>query len=257
MVKDVRPTTEEWTQKAFWKQPDFDPSQTGDPNEVGIFIAVGSALSAWEQMEDHLSSLFQMFCTHGQMEAEFHSHLVMRHLYGMTESSSARLKMLQVTASLYFGHYWEYDLVKRPCLSLFEAVSHASHRRNEIAHGRVTRVHTHKERDIVQDSGSFLTSPKYAVNRNQPFYGGKWHVDDVLGIDRSKYRFRTMDIAAFTEKFNLLSNKIFELIIDCTKEEAQLPKIVIRLLREGKIGPGAEVGRKKTRAGTQQAEEKK
>jgi hypothetical protein len=235
MTKRRQPAGEDWTADAYWKQPIFDPSETGDPNEAGIFMAVGAALSRWEEMEDMLADMFNMFGTDEKQSITSYSAQMGLHMFGMIDSSSTRLKMLDVAASLYFAHWWNHKAVRDPYAKLLGAVSHASHRRNEIAHGRVTRVQVLRDAGPPKDSGAFLTSPRYAVNRNQPFYGGKWHPDDVLGIDRSKYRYRMSDIATFAQKFDLLGSKIRDLMMEAVHTEHRMPKIVERLLKEGKL----------------------
>jgi hypothetical protein len=235
MTKDERPANEDWTADAYWKQPEFDPTETGDQNEAGIFTAVGGALSRWEQMEDALADMFDIFGTDEKQSITIHSLQMGRHMFGMIESSSTRLKMLQVAASLYFAPWWDHKPVCRPYLKLLGAISHASHRRNEIAHGRVTRVQVHRDGGPPKDSGAFLTSPRYAVNRNQPYYGGEWHSDDVLVVDRSKYRYRMSDIATFAQKFDLLGSKVRDLMMEASRGEHKMPNIVERLIKAGKL----------------------
>lgn len=236
MAKNEPVSGDDWTAAADWRQPIFDPTETGDPTEAGIFMAVGAALSSWETMEDELANLFNVFGTDKGNTITNHSFQIGRHMFGMMDSSSTRLKMLQVAASLYFGHWWKAKLVNRPYVKLLEAISHASNRRNEIAHGRVIRVQTHLDSGSSKDSVVFLTSPQYAVNRNQPYYGGKWHSDDVLGAaSRSKYRYRMSDVAAFAQKFALLGSKVRDLMMEASRDESNIPRIVMKLMREGKL----------------------
>lgn len=93
----------------------------------------------------------------------------------------------------------------------------------------------HRDGGSPKDSGAFLTSPRYAVNRNQPYYGGMWHSDDVLAFDGSKYRYRMSDIVTFAQKFDLLGSKIRDLMMEAAHGEHQIPKIVERLMKEGKL----------------------
>ena len=92
----------------------------------------------------------------------------------------------------------------------------------------------------MKDSGAFLTAPRYAVNRSQPFYSGSWHPDDVLGLDRSSYRYRMNDIVRFIEKFRVLQGKVIDLQMDASRGELHTPNIVLKLIREGKYGPMAD-----------------
>lgn len=235
MTKVKQPAGEDWTADSYWKQPVFDPAEIGDPVDTGIFMAVGAALSRWEEMEDMLADIFDVFGTDKERSITNHSLQIGRHMFGIIESSSTRLKMLDVAASLYFGHWWNHKAVRDPYTKLLGVISHASHRRNEIAHGRVTRVQVHREAGPPKDSGFFLTSPRYAVNRNQPYYGGKWHSDDVLATDRSKYRYRMGDIAVFARKFELLGSKVRDLMMETSHTERRIRRIVERLVNEGKL----------------------
>jgi len=236
MTKSNQATKQEWMSDAFWQQPTFDPTETGEAGDQGIYLAVGLALSCWEELEDRLADMFDLFGTEQGGKITNHSYQMGRHMFGIMESSSTRIRMLQVAASLYFGHWWSHKPVSDPYTKLFEAVMHASHRRNEIAHGRATQAEVHRGEGLSKRSGFFLTSPRYAIKRNEPYYGGKWHPDDVLGgIDRSKYRYRMKDIIVFSEKFRLLAAKMLELLIEAAHGEHKIPKIVERLLSEGKL----------------------
>lgn len=120
MTKKKLPAGEDWTASVYWKQPVFDPAEIGDPNDAGIFMAVGAALSRWEQMEDTLADMFNMFGTDKKQSITNHSHQMGRHMFGMIESSSTRLKLLEVAASLYFARWWGHKAVRDPYVKLLE-----------------------------------------------------------------------------------------------------------------------------------------
>ena len=98
MTKKEKRPGEDWTADAYWKQPVFDPTQTGDLNHNDIFQAVGAALSSWEELEDTLANMITGFGTDETNSITVHSHQIQRHMFGMIESSSTHLKMLQVSS---------------------------------------------------------------------------------------------------------------------------------------------------------------
>jgi hypothetical protein len=228
MPKRTAQASADWTKDVFWGLPSFDPSHLGDTHEFTIHMAVGRALSAWEQMEDHLGNLFlQLSAPRGQPDN--HSYLVARHLFGLTQSSMGRIVLLRATAELYFQHYWKNGSVKKPYNDVLNAVGWASHRRNEIAHGRTIQVQNHKPNVAPQSSGWFLIAPDYNIGRQQPFYDRKWNENDVIGISKSKYRYRTSDINSLSDKFYLLCSKIMELGTEGCMTAQGVPSIVLRL----------------------------
>ncbi len=229
----------DWTNKSFWERPRLDRRRIGDRDPAAIWVAVGMALSEWECIEDNLSMLFSVFCADARSHTQ-HAGMITSHLFGITESSSARMRMIKAAAALYFGYSWEEELVRRPFKQLFEAVSHASHRRNEIAHGRVKRTSVGRSDGSIHDGGTFLTAPGYALNRHQPFFERTWDNEDVLGgTDTSEYRYNAYDIMDFVRKFSLLSRQVVDLVMESAIGDRKMPKMVARLYEQGKIGPGS------------------
>ena len=241
MTKEVGEDADEWQKESFWKRPAFRPSEVGDPLAEHLYMSVEVGLSAWEDLEDVLSSFFQSVWIDRNRPTSPITSLFSHQVFGSVESSTARLNLLQLVVSLYFENNWEYELVRRPFLRFFKVVSHASHRRNEIAHGRVSGASIQQKDGSFKNSGYFLTSPPYAISRNQPHFGGVWHKDDVLGSDRSKYRYRASDIFLFASTFRILRDQAWHLMHECSFHETRVPNIIARLSLEAKIGPAYEI----------------
>ncbi len=222
---------DDWTKEKFWERPPFDPAAVGDAHPEGIYLQVGRALTAWEQLEDDLGQFFSVLTHNGTTE----THVLTKHLFGITESSSQRLAMIRAALALYFGHYWENPRIYTPFKNVLKVVGWASHRRNEVAHGRIAGALVHRGGDSPTFSGHFLTAPSYAINRSKAFYGGDWPADDVLVVDRSLYRYRADDIAVFEEKFVLLGAKTRELWMLAGRREHRLPAIVLDLAEKGTL----------------------
>jgi hypothetical protein len=101
----------------------------GDTESVGILTAVGTALSAWEQMEGHLADLYAALLnsqTHGA-----------RIGYGYIQSSSVRLTLLTAALGAH-PHKVVPPLVQVG--DFLRRVAHFSERRNELAHGRLLHI---------------------------------------------------------------------------------------------------------------------
>lgn len=220
---------DDWTKEKFWKRPVFDPTAVGDDQPDAIYWQVGKALTAWERLEEDIGSLFSLLSHGGSTE----TLVLIKHLFGITESSSNRIGMVKTALELHFSYYWEDPRISAPFKNVLKTMGWASYRRNEIAHGRVTSVAVHRGEEKPALSGHFLTAPNYAINRSQPYIGGEWHADDVLGVDRSLYRYRAAEISILEEKFVLLGAKARELQCLAAKGEHRLPKIVLDLAEKG------------------------
>ena len=116
--------------KNYWSRP--KNSAVGDADVDLIYRAVGRALSQWEMLEQRLANLFLIVC-----ECPDSSANPVRRAYGAIENGTLRRQALEQAARVYFGKSWDIPIVERSFKRMIEAVSLASKRRDDIAHGIV------------------------------------------------------------------------------------------------------------------------
>jgi hypothetical protein len=112
----------------------------------------------WELIEEQLAALCLVFsglADDGTINTAF------RRLFGSIESSSARRAAIRNAAEVYFWHDSDGAMLKR-LDALLEQVSKASKRRDEIAHGIVTRLTANNN-----SVGAFLLPSGYNSGRNK------------------------------------------------------------------------------------------
>src|SRR5882672_10154588 len=149
-----------FTKKPYWDRP--ASRKQGDPSGTLIFQAVGQALSSWERADQELATLFWILT--GCSEDAVASTAIKR-AYGSIESNVGRRKAVLAVAEVHFRKYWHIKAVFHSINQILEAMSFASHRRDDIAHG------------IVQDGivinghnhGAFLMPPEYNTGRTHAF----------------------------------------------------------------------------------------
>jgi hypothetical protein len=180
--------------KPYWERP--NPQKMGDPDNERIFQAVGSALSNWERAEEALSSLFLAVT-----EQDNYSANPVKRAFGSIDSSSVRRKAILAAAEAYFSDDWEDKDVRLPFFKVLEAVSFASKRRDDIAHGTVSR-----HRVDGKPFGSFLQPPHYNTERTKAY--ARLDEDDPLYFLFTDFRYVSADISAFDTKFQELGAAI-------------------------------------------------
>jgi hypothetical protein len=140
----------------FWARP--SPSMSGDPDPSVTFAAVGQALSMWELIEEQLASLCLVFsglAEDGKLNTAY------RRLFGSIESSSARRAAILEAAAVYFLRDKDGTMFKK-LDALLRQVSDASRRRDDIAHGIVSKLTTNRK-----SVGAFLLPSGYNSARNK------------------------------------------------------------------------------------------
>jgi hypothetical protein len=115
--------------------------------------------------------------------------------YGAVESNSGRRKVILAAAEVFFGKDWE-GVVKKAFTRLIDAVEWAASRRDDIAHGIVTRWNV----DAV-DRGYFHTPPRYNTGRTHAFIDVERVETDRLATTQAKYLYTSEDINGIGEKF--------------------------------------------------------
>jgi len=182
----------------YWASP--EPSKNGDETDTEVFAAVGQALSSWEVLESIVVNLFVLF-------AQSYSPAVIR-AYGSIDSAIGRWNAMKAAADSCFSihNVLEQDIKKFGTFHKHWQV--AISRRNEIAHGIVTRV-----RIDDKDRGHFLCPARYNTKKN---HAGNGYFslqlprdEDEFGFMSGKYRYTKGDIFHFNERFNVLHQAAF------------------------------------------------
>jgi hypothetical protein len=198
--------------EAYWDRP--QPSDCGDKDRISIYQAVGAALNAWERLEEALSFMCAVFSDTRDAKA----HYAIAEIFGSIESSGGRRTALE---RLYVNHTYPHHndpRIKKPFKDLLEAVSHASRRRDDIAHGVTTEfLFSHSAGVDHGNKGCFLGPAKYNSARNKPFLQ---HFDELTNnleqterdthfMRRERYLYTSEDIHKFETKFGELMLKTY------------------------------------------------
>tara|TARA_R110000850_G_scaffold25297_1_gene73139 strand:- start:953 stop:1474 length:522 start_codon:yes stop_codon:yes gene_type:complete len=156
-------------------------SPAGNPNIDEIYVAVGRALTCWENLEAGLGELFDA-AVGGDGRAGFAA-------FAAVSSSSARTELLSAALPRALS---EHGVLLGRASALVEQVGKFGARRNEIAHGRVFDLMEH----------GFYLCPTNINPR-------KW-----TGAGAAKYQYRAEDISAYASEFVRLHGECAILVAD-------------------------------------------
>jgi hypothetical protein len=178
--------------KIYWARP--DAQSQGDADADAIYAAVGRALSTWELLEMAAVDLFVLFVQSYSPAA--------KRAYGSIISASGRRDTILAAAETCF---LIHKVTEADALKIRRFVEHwavASGRRNDIAHGVVTRVSIgEKER------GHFLRPADYNTNKNRATgWFTPFNENDEFWFMHGDYRYTKNDIEHFTARFGELNH---------------------------------------------------
>lgn len=159
-------------------------SPAGSPTIAEVFVAVGAALTHWENLEAELAELFDI-AIGGESRAGFAA-------FSAVSSSSARTELLSAALPRALSDHPE---ILERASALVEQVGKFGGRRNEIAHGRVFGLEAH----------GFYLCPTNINPR-------KW-----TGTGAAKYQYRAEDIVAYAAEFARLRDECDVLVGDIRK----------------------------------------
>ncbi|MBR1272213.1 hypothetical protein JQ629_32545 [Bradyrhizobium sp. AUGA SZCCT0222] len=139
------------------------------------------------------------------------SYSPVKRAFGRVESGGTRRNMILSAAEAYFGQHWEDKNVRLSFSRILEAISYASKRRDDIAHGIA-------EQHIIdgRHTGWFLYPANYNTERTKPWLRAS-DDDDDLFFTFTDYRFTASDIQEFAKRFRELELAVF-------KQTGLLPK---------------------------------
>jgi hypothetical protein len=209
----------------YWEKPTKDESKTSDHNIGPMFQAVGHALSQWEMVEEKLADLFLSLC---ECKDDSTREKLAR-TFGSIESSGARLTVLKDRLNIYLAPHLKTPKLEQHVnwflSKLVDAVSAASPRRNEIAHGIVYTFLAQRNNELLKFNGVYLVSPKYlsgrnAAKKNSPENDSLWFVS-------SSYAYNANEVGGMALKFAALGNKVEQYLQDLSKDDSGTPKFVV------------------------------
>jgi hypothetical protein len=208
----------------YWERP--PPRTKGDATIESIQLAVGQALNTWEYMEEELGHLCMLLAN---IKEDGKAWRTVYRLFGSIESSAGRRNALEALAEIYFWPNFE-GKNKSTFKRLMDAVSDASRRRDDLAHGKAI-YHGSQSRDGEErEEGEidfFLVPSSYNTKRNRPFakFPNTAGLDDYpFDMMRGDYRYIGEDIKGFIEKFRVLTGKISGYIHIATDIKAALER---------------------------------
>jgi hypothetical protein len=215
-------------EKHFWARPDYDGSRIGECTDRRIFEAVGRALTEWERAEESLHYLYSIVCGVPQSSDGFDN--VMRG-FGAIENTLGRVAAVRQAGTIYFDPWWHIAQVDNTFTELLKSVQFGARRRNDIAHGKVTRICTYVQKGspVDLDTGYLLLAPRYMSGRTNPFpssdEGDRW------AMSKSQYACDRNDIRTIADKFLKLANMLADFANQSTRyPETAAPHFIKKLL---------------------------
>lgn len=165
--------------------------RSGDADSDLLYVAVGRALSQWEELETGLSELFATFVESRSIAAA--------RAYGTVASAQGRFDLLDAAAEVYFAARAGRDDYRQ----IIKVLRLASPCRNNIAHGVVREYAAHG----VDGGGSYLVSPEYNSRRNEAFAEIEADSLDPFDFTRHKYAYIAEQINELCARFSLLARE--------------------------------------------------
>ena len=150
-----RPSTELLNRTHTVQNPwDIRPQALrGDREPKELFVAVGEALTEWENVESSLAQLFAVFVS-ARGKSTFWKPAVQA--YGSIASFKSRCEMVRVAADAFFDTRKSLEVAKPRLKTLMTEAGQYSGRRNEIAHGKVSELFWNSPGRAAKSGGFYL-----------------------------------------------------------------------------------------------------
>jgi hypothetical protein len=127
----------------------------GDETEDALYLAVGKALTAWEELDNEQGSLFAVIVLSQDSAANA--------AYGSVASGPGRGSMVIAAADQIFGNF--DPVLLKEITSLVNLVGRLLGRRNDIAHGIVQGFAFYDGRPRKGFLGYYLVPPNYNTRK--------------------------------------------------------------------------------------------
>jgi hypothetical protein len=168
----------------------------GDEGFDKIYHAVGLSLSAWETLESGLAALFKTL-----IPIQFDAPLIAA--FGSVASGPARIQMIVAAANALFA----LDAgTFKDLKTLMNEIGNMSGRRNEIAHGTVSRFTGPDD----TDHGCYLVPAWFNTKKKRS--PRKPFTADSTSMDHYTYAYTSAQILEYAERFKAYSEKVWPLI---------------------------------------------
>lgn len=149
-----------------WDIPPW-PTSTYDRDPEILFAAVGSALSAWQYIEDGLAHIFEWLVADGLPRRSYHSSMSpAERAYGSIVSFDGRAGMVEAAAAAFFHVHTHPDYHDR-LKTIMKSCRGWSARRNEVAHGKIAGSPVDLNYCALWPTGS--SARKFAVDHHPAF----------------------------------------------------------------------------------------
>jgi hypothetical protein len=150
-----RAVSRDWIEGVELKNPwEVRPqAEFGDRDPNDLFVAIGKALTEWENVEWSLAELFAVVVS-ARSKSVFWQPAVQA--YGSIVSFNGRCEMLRVAGEAYFSTRKQRAHRADDFKKLVNEAGHYAGRRNEIAHGKVSEVYWYDSRKNAKSHGFYL-----------------------------------------------------------------------------------------------------
>jgi hypothetical protein len=166
----------------------------GDENDDPLYLAIGRALSEWEELETALSGLFAVL-------VESRSSAAVR-AYGIVASAQGRYDLLCNAAEVFFAERDQAVYAQfREIIKVLRLVSPC---RNNLAHGVVRQYANYS----AEGGGFYQVSPEYNSRRTTAFTDFSAESQDPFAFSTHKYAYTSSQVNSLRDSFHLLTIEV-------------------------------------------------
>lgn len=175
----------------------------GDADKNVTFAAVGSALSAWEKLEESVTKIFSDLVSPDQ------TSLAAERAYGSVLSFRGRADLVDAAADAAF-FLSPNDPLKAALDDLVKEIRNFASRRNEIAHGKVTDYYRPSGLLLLvtghrtRRAGYVLEPTSYATNKRE-LHPGRILLETAY--QKPRYAYSSTEILTFQTHFERLAEQ--------------------------------------------------
>lgn len=185
---------------SIWDRPYTPDFRGGDETKQEIYVAVGTALTAWEELEGEVANLFAHLT--GSAD-QFHLGPAIR-AFGAVSGAKMRAQMLDLASTAFFQNLTLFDEKNEAVMTALGAVAEAiksyrgwSDRRNDVAHGAVREADDPDPESETQSGPvTYLLYPSESNTRKWPTLG------------EPAYNFNAREIFKFVDGFIDLKQRV-------------------------------------------------